>query len=194
MLRSTRSSIRTFILSPIFSEPLFSIGVRTGPDGVFFIRKSFLIIDKGVESYYEGKLNLPRPTGELQWELLGFFIGIFMGMVINGFYGAIIGMGYDIMVSGDEFAQFRNLFHYIKKYWFKYFIIGFIVNLLVSLIPFFDFAWSTVQEFMRLLYIVYSLQLIVYVFFYILNPALIVYPSFSNAIKNTVKIFYYKVK
>ena len=65
-----------------------------------------------------------------------------IGMFVHGLYGAILGMGYDIMGSGDEFARLRNYLYYLKKYWFTYFLLGFIVNVIVYLIPFMDFLYE----------------------------------------------------
>jgi hypothetical protein len=139
--------------------------------------------------YFEGKLGLPVPANTLNRKLLNFATRMIIAMIMNGFIGAIIGMGYDIMGSGDEFAQLRQIFYYIRKYWFKFFLIGFVVNVLVYAIPFLDFLYDTPDQFILLNYIVHALQILIYIFFYIFNPSIIFYPNFSEALKNTIAMF-----
>ena len=57
-------------------------------------------------------------------------IASFLPTIVSfGFWGAIIGLSYDIMSSGDGFTEFKNSFYYIKKYWFRFVILSFLVNL-----------------------------------------------------------------
>jgi hypothetical protein len=58
--------------------------------------------------------------------------------IIFGFFGVSMGMGYDIMTLGDEFAQLRNSVYYIRKYWLKYFFLSIILNWFIYLIRFLD--------------------------------------------------------
>ena len=145
-----------------------------------------------VQLYFDGKFGLVLPTTELDAYILYFAIRLLIAMVINGFYGAILGMGFDIMGSGDNFAQLRNFFYYVRKYWFQYFLLGFIVNFLVYLQPFIDYFLrlnTTTDYTIRLNYLVHAYQMVVYLFFYIFNPALMCYSNFSEAFRNTRKIF-----
>ncbi len=48
-----------------------------------------------------------------------FFISIAM-MVFFSFLACQYGLAYDIMSSGDMFAEFRNSFQYFKKHWLRY--------------------------------------------------------------------------
>ena len=53
-----------------------------------------------------------------------------------GFWGAIIGLSYDIMSSGDGFGDLRNSFYYVRKYWFRFVILSFLVNLFTFVLRF----------------------------------------------------------
>ncbi|XEO78698.1 hypothetical protein WKT22_03737 [Candidatus Lokiarchaeum ossiferum] len=55
-------------------------------------------------------------------------------LISFGFWGAIVGMAYDIMSSGDGFADLKNSFYYIKKYWFPFVILSLLVNLFIYVI------------------------------------------------------------
>jgi hypothetical protein len=146
----------------------------------------------GVQLYFDGKTGLVLPNTELDAYVLYFAIRLIIAMVINGFYGAILGMGYDIMGSGDNFAPFRNFFYYVRKYWFKYFLLGFVVNFFVYLHPFIDYFLrlnSTTDYTIRLNYLIHAYQMVIYLFFYIFNPALMCYSNFSEAFRNTQKMF-----
>ena len=139
--------------------------------------------------YFEGKLGIPIPDKDLNRKLIDFAIRMLIAMILNGFIGAILGVGYDIMGSGDEFAQLRNFFYYVRKYWLKYFFLGFVVNFLVYAIPFLDFLYDTPDQYILLNYIVHALQILIYLFFYILNPSIIFYTNFSEAFKNAIGMF-----
>jgi hypothetical protein len=46
-------------------------------------------------------------------------------MIISfALYGCVYGLTYDIICSGDEFAEFKGAFAYFKKFWFQYVIIS----------------------------------------------------------------------
>ena len=51
--------------------------------------------------------------------------------ILHGFFGCAMGLAYDIVSSGDEFAQIKNSFYYIREYWLKFFLFGFISNCFV---------------------------------------------------------------
>jgi len=48
--------------------------------------------------------------------------------ILHGFFGCSMGLAYDIISSGDEFAQIKNSVYYIREYWLKFFLFGFISN------------------------------------------------------------------
>ncbi len=48
---------------------------------------------------------------------------------MTAFMGALFGYAYDIMSSGDEFTEFKNVFMYFREYWLKYVILSLIANL-----------------------------------------------------------------
>ena len=51
-----------------------------------------------------------------------------------GFFGSAMGLGYDIMSSGDGFTEVRNSLYYIRKFWLKFFVFGFISNFIIYLL------------------------------------------------------------
>jgi len=48
--------------------------------------------------------------------------------VLYGFFGVAIGLGYEIMSSGDQFTEVRRSWYYIKKYWLKFATLSLILN------------------------------------------------------------------
>lgn len=69
-------------------------------------------------------INLTIPN-----ELMLFIIYLPGDSIFFGFFGAAMGLGYDIMSSGDGFTEVRNSLYYIRKYWFKFFIFCFLFNI-----------------------------------------------------------------
>ncbi|WP_371802729.1 hypothetical protein [Candidatus Lokiarchaeum ossiferum] len=82
--------------------------------------------------HYLTKIILP----DINWmdlkisrQLMLFIIYLPGDSIFFGFFGAAMGLGYDIMSSGDGFTEVRNSLYYIRKYWFKFFVFCFIFNI-----------------------------------------------------------------
>ncbi len=136
--------------------------------------------------YFEENLGLPVPEmGTLSYKLVALGIRLLIGFFTMGFYGAILGMGYDIMSSGDEYAPVAHFFYYLRKYWIQFFIFGLIINLSVYLlIPFTSYKtpWNL---YISLNYFAHGIQFIIYFFFYLLNPTVMFYSNMQTTITHT---------
>ncbi len=99
---------------PIFWLCLIRIIVVYGVDHFF----KFIIRTKLYRIFY----RIPIPT-------INLIVSFFPSIISFGFWGAIIGLSYDIMSSGDGFAELKKSFYYIKKYWFRFVILSFLVNI-----------------------------------------------------------------
>jgi hypothetical protein len=68
---------------------------------------------------------------------LGLIIMIPALILLAAFSESGYGLAYDIMSSGDEFAQFRGAFTYFRKYWWQYTLLSLLYSLpLAVLNPF----------------------------------------------------------
>jgi hypothetical protein len=138
-----------------------------------------------VDNILPNTFGIGYPYQNAMEALLSTLIGLPISMVANGFYGAILGMAFDIMASGDEFTNIKNAWYYIRKYWFKFFLLGFVVNIFTYALRFIDpnresFALSV-------LFTIFSFGLSTY--FFIFNSALIYYPNFKNSFTKSNKLW-----
>lgn len=65
--------------------------------------------------------------------------------ILHGFFGCSMGLAYDIISSGDEFAQIKNAIYYIREYWLKFFLFGFISNCFIYILRFIDPSVITLE-------------------------------------------------
>ncbi|MHA1674802.1 MAG: hypothetical protein ACTSYI_14400 [Promethearchaeota archaeon] len=62
-------------------------------------------------------------------EIMLFLLYLPGDSIFFGFFGAVMGLGWDIMSSGDGFTEIRNSLYYIRKYWLKFFFFCFFFNI-----------------------------------------------------------------
>lgn len=89
------------------------------------------IIFKGIDHFLT-RMVLPNiQWGELQIDpaLMLFLLYLPGDSIFFGFFGAAMGLGYDVMSSGDGFTEVRNSLYYIRKYWFQFFLFCFFFNI-----------------------------------------------------------------
>ena len=58
--------------------------------------------------------------------------------LLLGFFGCSMGLAYDVISSGDEFAEIKSSIYYIREYWLKFFLFGFISNCFIYVFRFID--------------------------------------------------------
>ena len=61
------------------------------------------------------------------------FIYIFVFIISTSLEGTLFGLGYEILSSGNEFAEFRSAFKYFKKYWYKFVLLS-LLFVLISMV------------------------------------------------------------
>ncbi|MFX0090682.1 MAG: hypothetical protein ACFFBD_02875 [Candidatus Hodarchaeota archaeon] len=62
-----------------------------------------------------------------------FFLTFFGLMLFFAFLSCQYGLAYDIMSSGDMFAEFKGAFTYFRRHWFHYIILTFLVGWIQTL-------------------------------------------------------------
>ena len=70
--------------------------------------------------------------------------------ILHGFFGCAMGLAYDIISSGDEFAQIKNSIYYIREYWLKFFLFGFIANFLTHMLRLINPVYITEETCLKL--------------------------------------------
>ncbi len=71
------------------------------------------------------------------WILFLTTIFVLPGLIVLfAFFGSLYGLSYDIMSSGDQFAEFSGTFQYFRRYWWQFFILSVWLNLLGFILPF----------------------------------------------------------
>ncbi|MHA1776579.1 MAG: hypothetical protein ACTSWC_07365 [Promethearchaeota archaeon] len=63
------------------------------------------------------------------YRINGFGIILPSYIVFNAVQGSLTGLSQDIVMSGDYYTRFCNLFHYFRKYWKQYSLVGIIYYL-----------------------------------------------------------------
>ncbi len=73
-----------------------------------------------------GRENIIGITEPLQYFylILVVLIYMFVFIVSTSLEGTLFGLGYEILSSGNEFAEFKSAFKYFKKYWYKFVILS----------------------------------------------------------------------
>jgi hypothetical protein len=134
----------------------------------------------------------------MHWEVsIEFFSDIAAAMAIPqmiisfALYGCVYGLSYDIICSGDEFAEFKGSFMYFKKYWFQYVIISFFqggFNLILSLIVTPDLTSTKpinipFNQFILINALGYSIGMVWYFLFCITMPSVTAHGSLKRAFR-----------
>jgi hypothetical protein len=132
-----------------------------------------------------------------------FFFIYFLKFVSKAFLGSSYGLAYDILSSGDEFAEFRGFVHYFKQNWWKYILVSLIfiglafignfVNDLIWYWTFTHFIDSSVLNYIIYLSIINGISFLfeffgLFLFFCIL-PSVTAHGSISLAFKQNFTVF-----
>ena len=82
-----------------------------------------------------GRENVAGISQPIQLFYVGLviFIYIIVFIISTSLEGTLFGLGYEILSSGNEFAEFRSAFKYFKKYWYKFVLLSLIFVLVVGL-------------------------------------------------------------
>lgn len=111
------------------------------------------------------------------------------------------GLAYDVLTSGDMFAEFKGAFIYFKRHWFAYSIITFFLySLLIAThsIFFFEFRPDSSVGFneehlVNIPALIYPLIIVIYIFVFILFsnvlPSLTAQKNLKNSFSENFKIF-----
>ena len=144
------------------------------------------IIYKSLDHYLT-KIVLPS----IQWENVSIDPGLMLFLIFLpgdsiyfGFFGAAMGLGYDIMSSGDGFTEIRNSLYYIRKYWLKFFLFCFFFNIFSFWLLY--MSYLPIPLFTSITF--HLLNFIWVLFFSNVFPALVHRNSFSCAIKENFEI------
>lgn len=119
-----KRNVRAYTMIAIFSVAsslliMFIVGFLVG----------ILSVLIGGESIVENQLFM---------DIMIIIITIPLILFFYAFFGSGYGLAYDIMSSGDEFAQFKGAFSYFKRFWWQYIVISLVSALPTFLInPFF---------------------------------------------------------
>lgn len=128
-----RENFRAFISSELFALLIFIVYCV-----LFLAILVFLLLPGSLVfgDILPGSSNMN--PGELLkiGQLVNFISSIFIAIGIAIFYGVMgsqYGLAYDIMSSGNLFAEFKGSFTYYRRFWWQYPIIMFLISGFVSL-------------------------------------------------------------
>ena len=62
-------------------------------------------------------------------------VGLISSMLLYGFLNCTYGLAYNIMSSGDLFAEFKGAFFYFRNHWWKYFLFTIILFFIGGISP-----------------------------------------------------------
>ncbi|WP_371802728.1 hypothetical protein [Candidatus Lokiarchaeum ossiferum] len=113
-----------------------------------------------------------------------FFFFLPGDSIFFGFFGAAMGLGYDIMSSGDGFTEVRNSLFYIRKYWLKFFFFCFFFNIFTYWLLYLSFF--TIPLHISIVF--HGLSLIWVILFSNIFPALVHRDHFLPAFKDNFQI------
>ena len=133
------------------------------------------------------KIILPTVSWEtlpFDPELMLFLLYLPGDSIFFGFFGAAMGLGYDIMSSGDGFTEIRNSLYYIRKYWLKFFLFCFFFNIFSYWLLYLSFHYISLERNI----LIHILNYIWVLLFSNVFPALVHRNSFISALKENFQI------
>ena len=106
-----RENWRAFVSTEIFSIIAF-ICIFVGLESILIAIEKIFVLDS-------------VPYIKISMTFISVFIGI---LVLYIFLACQYGLAYDIISSGDMFAEFKGAFTYFKRYWWRYALLTFLTQ------------------------------------------------------------------
>ncbi len=173
-----RKNLRPYALISIFS--IFSALLLTFIFGVLIVMLSIAIAGPEIAQ------------NETYRNILSVGLALPIMFLIYAFYGSGYGLAYDIMSSGDEFAQFKGAFSYFKRYWWQYTLISLIYSapgiiLNPTILPFDSIDSIGIQVLIHFVF-----QIITFLWFTIIGmalPAITAHDNLRESLGESIKLF-----
>ncbi|WP_371801860.1 hypothetical protein [Candidatus Lokiarchaeum ossiferum] len=127
---------------------------------------------------------------ELYTTLITYFMLPIELIILWGFFGSGYGLAYDIMSSGDGFAEAKSGFLYFQKFWWQYIVLALISNISVFLTIFPAIPISNMSLLQQFLYF-FSVHLLTFAtntIFFLTFPSLTAQGSFIKCFKENFAI------
>ena len=128
--------------------------------------------------------------------LLTYFLLPVEFIILWGFFGSGYGLAYDIMSSGDGFAENKSGFIYFQKYWWQYVILACLANICVFLMifPALDTSKMTLTQQFLYFFSVHILSFITNTIFFLTFPSLTAQGSLKKSLQENFSILQHQFK
>ena len=186
---------KAFLGSEIFAIIPLLIFILFLPTFQYILRPNLPFIPRSPFGQRSEGFNL------LTYSLIIIILGL---ILFYAFISCQFGLAYDVMTSGDMFAEFNSSFTYFKRHWLSYIIISIIIGIIPIFIQLeyinlnlFDRPISTGTTLIDLVIRILFLIVIQFIFFVTLSnvlPSITAQGKFFNALKENFKVIRYGYK
>ena len=127
---------------------------------------------------------------ELYTTLITYFLLPIELIILWGFFGSGYGLAYDIMSSGDGFAETKSGFLYFQKFWWQYILLALISNMSVflTIFPVLEISNMTLLQQFLYFFCIHLFTFVTNTIFFLTFPSLTAQGSFVKCFKENFTI------